>query len=517
MERLSYYSIQTSLVERLTGLGVGAADAATAATTWSAACYAFAIAGAYLADAVIGRYAVIVGGMVVYMAGLGAVVGVTAASRGASSLLASLYVVALGTGSIKASVAPFGAALFRVEEAEGGGGEGDTPPTAWPNRERALLARYWNAFYASINVGALVASLAVVNVQRSSWTLGYAIPLAAFALALIAFLAGTPLYEPQPPVRGPLQAFARVLRGAWRQRRRPQDAPPLLAPGAPAARSAFMPWLDKAALPAGQEAASAPAAGATRKPPSLPPVSAADVEDAKRVLAYLLICLPATIFWMAYAQMGAAFIVQALPLDRRVGRFEIAAATLNAFNTAAIIVLLPLYDIAVDWLRKRGRVPTTLQRIGAGLAAAALAMAAAAVAAAATRPAIAAGAPPSVFWLAPQFALVGAAEVLASVGLLELAFADAPRGARSLLQAAALASVAVGSALASAYSSVPAVAAWIPDKERGGRLDLYYAALTALTTANVALFVVIARWYKPRALVERATGVVAECALVERA
>ena len=107
--------------------------------------------------------------------------------------------------------------------------------------------------------------------------------------------------------------------------------------------------------------------------------------------------------------------------------------------------------------------------------------------------------------------------MLASVGLLELAFADAPRGARSLLQAAALASVAVGSALASAYSSVPAVAAWIPDKERGGRLDLYYAALTALTAANVALFVVIARWDKPRALVERATGVVAECALVERA
>ena len=45
-----------------------------------------------------------------------------------------------------------------------------------------------------------VASLVVVNLQTSvSWAVGYAVPLAAFGLALAVYLVGTPLYHRVPP------------------------------------------------------------------------------------------------------------------------------------------------------------------------------------------------------------------------------------------------------------------------------------------------------------------------------
>ncbi len=61
---------------------------------------------------------------------------------------------------------------------------------------------------------AQVASLVVVNLQTSiSWAVGYAVPLAAFALALAVYLAGTPLYRRAPPGGAALTRIARARPG----------------------------------------------------------------------------------------------------------------------------------------------------------------------------------------------------------------------------------------------------------------------------------------------------------------
>jgi hypothetical protein len=61
---------------------------------------------------------------------------------------------------------------------------------------------------------AQVASLVIVNLQTSiSWAVGYAVPLAAFALALAVYLAGTPLYRRVPPGGAALTRIARARRG----------------------------------------------------------------------------------------------------------------------------------------------------------------------------------------------------------------------------------------------------------------------------------------------------------------
>ena len=56
----------------------------------------------------------------------------------------------------------------------------------------------------------------VVNVQTSvSWAVGFAVPLAAFALALAIYLAGTPLYWRVPPGGS---ALTRIVQARRRRR-----------------------------------------------------------------------------------------------------------------------------------------------------------------------------------------------------------------------------------------------------------------------------------------------------------
>lgn len=78
-----------------------------------------------------------------------------------------MYMIALGTGGIKPCVSTFGADQFSE----------DRPA------ERKLIPRFYNYFYASINIGAVVAATAVVYVQTNvSWFWGFMIPTLAFAV-----------------------------------------------------------------------------------------------------------------------------------------------------------------------------------------------------------------------------------------------------------------------------------------------------------------------------------------------
>lgn len=56
-------------------------------------------------------------------------------------------------------------------------------------------------------------------------------------------------------------------------------------------------------------------------------------------------------------------------MDLSMGpRFSITAASLQAFDTIAIIILVPLYDRAlIPFLRRYNAAPTYLQRVGIGL------------------------------------------------------------------------------------------------------------------------------------------------------
>lgn len=113
-----------------------------------------------------------------------------------------LYLIALGTGGIKPCVSSFGADQFD-----------DTDEAEKKNK-----GSFFNWFYFSINIGALVASSVLVWIQTNvGWGWGFGIPAVAMALAVVSFFSGTRLYRNQRPGGSPLTRICQVVVASFRK------------------------------------------------------------------------------------------------------------------------------------------------------------------------------------------------------------------------------------------------------------------------------------------------------------
>lgn len=114
----------------------------------------------------------------------------------------ALYLIALGTGGIKPCVSSYGADQF--DDAD--------------ESERKRKSSFFNWFYLSINIGALIAGSVLVWVQEDvSWGWGFGIPAIAMAVAVVSFFSGTRLYRNQVPRGSPLTRLCQVLVAAVRK------------------------------------------------------------------------------------------------------------------------------------------------------------------------------------------------------------------------------------------------------------------------------------------------------------
>lgn len=246
------------------------------------------------------------------------------------------------------------------------------------------------------------------------------------------------------------------------------------------------------------------------------PATVTEVEEVKCVMRMLPIAVLTIIFYTVYAQMLTFTLEQGETMERRQLGFDIPPASLAIFREISVVLILAIYGPQLVPLIRRftghERGLTTLRRIGVGLLLSILSMLAAAIVEAQRRrvahrhglqDAPKATVPMSVFWLAPQFMLLGAGEVFTYVGQLEFCYQESPLGMRSMSTAVFLCTISFGfftsSFLVSCVNRLteqgPHRQGWLVTNLNRARLDYFYSILLGITVVNFVAFVFCARWY----------------------
>lgn len=522
-ERLTTLGIAVNLVTYLTKtMHLGNATSATTVTNFLGTSFMLCLLGGFIADTFLGRYLTI--GIFATVQATGVTILTISTvipslrppkcnlndSRTCTPatgmqlivLYLALYLTALGTGGLKSSVSGFGSDQFDESDPE----------------EKSKMTNFFNWFFFFINIGSLGSVTVLVYIQDNlgrEW--GYGICVLAIVIGLVVFLSGTKRYRFKKLVGSPLTQIAAVFVASWKKRDLELPSDPSLLFNVDDVdeglkkkkkkkqklpHSKQFRFLDKAAI----------------KDPSIPAANKwilatlTDVEEVKMVLRMLPIWATTVIFWTVYAQMTTFSVSQATTMDRHIGNFQIPPASLTVFFVGSILLTVPIYDrLIVPIARKALENPqglTPLQRIGVGLVLSIVAMIAAALTeikrlrvassnGLSNNPS--AQIPLSVFWLVPQFLLVGSGEAFTYIGQLDFFLRECPKGMKTISTGLFLSTLSLGffvsSLLVTIVHKVTGNKPWLSDNLNQGRLYDFYWLLAILSCLNLAIYLVFAKWY----------------------
>ncbi|KAL7136301.1 hypothetical protein ABFS83_10G020600 [Erythranthe nasuta] len=521
-ERLAYYGINTNLVNYLKiQMNENNVAAVNNVTNWSGTCYVTPLLGAFLADAYLGRYWTIATFSTIYVFGM-TVLTLSASVNGLKPICndknvcgpnglqkavfyTGLYLIALGTGGIKPCVSSFGADQFDDSD----------------ESEKKSKSSFFNWFYLSINIGALVAATVLVWIQTNvGWGWGFGIPAVAMALAVVSFFSGTRLYRKQRPGGSPLTRICQVIVASFRKvgvdvpkdkfdlYETEEEHESAVKGSRKLEHTEKLSFFDKAAV----ETQSDRKNGSKINPWRLCTVT--QVEELKAIINLLPIWATGIIFSAVYSQMGTLFVLQGNTMNLHVIKsFEIPSATLSLFDTVSVIFWVPVYDkIIVPFARKytgNKNGFTQLQRMAIGLVISILAMAIAGTLEMIRLNMVRENnyyefkhVPLSIFWQVPQYFVIGCAEVFTFIGQLEFFYEQAPDAMRSLCSALSLTTAAFGNYLSTLLVSIVVHVStrnggpgWIPDNLNYGRLDYFFWLLAVLSVFNLGVYLLVAKWY----------------------
>ncbi|KAD6119762.1 hypothetical protein R6Q59_025770 [Mikania micrantha] len=518
-ERLAYYGMSTNLLLYFkNNLHQHSATASKNLSNWSGTCYITPLIGAFVADAYLGRYWTIAIFSIIYVIGM-TLLTLSASVSGLKPTCVSkevchatdtqvavtfvaLYLVALGTGGIKPCVSSYGADQF--DDAD--------------EKEKKHKSSFFNWFYFTINIGALIASSVLVWIQDNvGWGWGFGIPAVAMAIAVGSFFSGTRLYRNQKPGGSPLTRICQVIAASWKKRGVdvPNDKSGLyeivdnesaIVGSRKLEHTKNFSFLDKAAVELESDHVKE-----SVDPWQLCTVT--QVEEFKSIIKLLPIWATGIIFATVYGQMSNLFVLQGSYMDISLNNFKIPPAALSIFDTLSVIFWVPVYDrvlvpIARKYTGNRSGI-TQLQRMGTGLVISIFAMLAAGILEVVRLGIVKRNnyydydnMPMSIFWQVPQYFLIGCAEVFTFIGQLEFFYEQAPDSMRSLCSALQLTTVALGSYLSSLLvtivtdiSTKGGKLGWIPDNLNRGKLQNFFWLLAILSVLNFGVFLLISTWY----------------------
>ncbi|KAL4638435.1 hypothetical protein ACB092_03G147000 [Castanea dentata] len=495
---------------------------------------ASSVLGGFLADAYLGRYWTITIFTTIYLAGL---TGITLCATMSifvpnqdhcdqlSLLLgncepakqwqmvylyAALYVTGFGAAGIRPCVSSFGADQFDERRPD----------------YKSLLDRFFNFFYLSVTIGAILAFTAVVYIQiKHGWGAAFGSLAVAMGISNMVFFIGTPLYRHRLPGGSPLTRVAQVLVAAFRKRNTSFSSSELIGlyevPGKQSAirgsgkiaHTDYFRCLDKAALQLKED-------GPNPSPWRLCTVT--QVEEVKILLKLIPIPACTIMLNVILTEYLTLSVQQAYTLNTHMGHLKLPVTCMPVFPGLSIFLILSLYYSTFVPISRRitghPHGASQLQRIGIGLLVSILSVAWAGTFERYRRnyaikheydanflipmPNL------SAYWLLIQYCLIGIAEVFCIVGLLEFLYEEAPDAMKSIGSSYAALAGGLGCFVASILNSIiksvtgnpgKGQPSWLSQNINTGRFDYLYWLLTVLSLINFLAFLYSAHRYKYRA------------------
>eukprot|EP01130_Rhizamoeba_saxonica_P014468 TRINITY_DN6325_c0_g1_i3.p1 TRINITY_DN6325_c0_g1~~TRINITY_DN6325_c0_g1_i3.p1 ORF type:complete len:444 (+),score=62.15 TRINITY_DN6325_c0_g1_i3:173-1504(+) len=434
-----------------------------------------------MADAKIGRFYAILVFILVYICGLTGLAIIASTfdnfkgnTAKPAIFIGSLFIVALGTGGIKSNVSTFGADQF----------SDSSNPVSYKQT-------FFNWFYFAINLGALLSFTLIAYVQEQTLQVGLIIPAGLMGLSALLFLSGTRSYIRVPPQGSTIMKSFKIVYHA------------IVSPQPRTTMHSYS-FLDRAKWATGSDGRFL--------------FTTQEIEDVKDFSRIIPIQLMFIIYWMLYAQMSSVFYMQGLYLDLHVfNGFQIPVACLNLFDTAIILILVPIFErILYPFLKKRRIGFGMLKRIGLGILIMIFSMISAGFVEMYRLYLINIGESNtqtvanieqvvsnlSVFVQIPQFALIGISEVLGSITGLEFAYDQAPDTMKSTTMAVFLITTGLGNYLGSLVVFTTNFVSdyfgdqWIKNEVNDGHLDYYFFLLAGLGVINLIGFILVGRRYQ---------------------
>ena len=443
-ERFSYYGMNSILtifmtkylLDSMGNLSVMPAEDAQAwYHTFVTALYFLPLVGAVLADAVFGKFKVVMALSIVYCAGHGALalIGSSVAQtiEPRYILAIGLLLIAIGAGGIKPCVST---------------NVGDQ----FGNSNKHLLTKVFSWFYFAINFGSAFSTLLIpwlLEPYKASPGMAASLPP-----SLVSFLESPRLHSPDVAfgLPGVLMAIATLV--FWLGRKKFVHIPPTGLKNY--AREIFN-------------------------------------REGLKTLGHLLIPVPfIMIFWALWQQNFSSWIVQAESMDRRFLGIDWLSSQIQTVNPVFILIMLPLFSYVVYPIVGKFVTLTPLRRMGAGL----FVTAGAFFLVAMIQTRLDGGLKPNIIWQVWAFVILTAGEILVSPTHLEFAYTQAPVKLKSLVMCTYLIAISLGNA----FTAVVNFVIQNPDGTVKLQGTSYFMFFVWVMLGTGVLFAIVTPFYKGR-------------------
>lgn len=521
LERAAFFGVSANLVLFLNSaeLNWAGAQASRAALVFLGASYLLAPLGGWLADVYLGRHRAVALSLLLYLAGSMLLTATTCSDGRASfcgvqaplplqpacrapgcapaspppycapTVYGALLLLGLAASSVRCNLTSFGADQVMV-------------------LGRQATRRFFNWFYWSINVGAVLSLLVVAFVQQNiSFSLGYIIPVGCLGLAFFLFLFATPIFVTKPPTGSQVSSMLKL------------------------AFQNYCPWLwcqRATSDPPGDQLLTAQR---TPQPGPSPQEDLANFQVLVKILPVMVSLVP---YWMVYFQMQSTYVLQGLhlripnifpadPFNSSVnlntgrGSYKIPEAWLLLANVVVLLVLVPVKDRLLDPRCKL--FPSALQKMALGMFFGFTSVIVAGVlererlqyvqlnqtVAQQIGKDVYYAAPLSIWWQVPQYLLIGISEIFASISGLEFAYSEAPRSMQGAIMGIFFFLSGVGSLLGSGLLALLALpGGWMDCPQDTGNINMchmdnYFFLLAGIQAVAGLLFIWIVGRYPERA------------------